>query len=192
MTMTHCPPYFFVLDVESIGLHGDGFAAGWCVVDRGGHEHTSGIAWTMPDHGAGRYDDFRWVQQHVVPALLQDDVPCAVRWTRLRCLRDVRRAVWSTWREWQARGAWMAADVPWPVEARFMAACVDHDEADRGLMPYPMVDVASVRLAAGLDPLDTSPRLEGETPAHNPLADARQSARLLVDALARGAFACAR
>jgi hypothetical protein len=49
--------------------------------------------------------------------------------------------------------------------------------------PYPLVDVASVRLAAGLDPLGAYDRTAGELPVHNPLADARQSARLLLEAL---------
>lgn len=48
---------------------------------------------------------------------------------------------------------------------------------------FMVFDVASVRLAAGLDPLASAPRLDGELPAHDPLRDARQSARLLIEAL---------
>jgi hypothetical protein len=78
----------------------------------------------------------------------------------------------------------LAADCAWPVEARFLAACVDDQPEQRAWEgPYPLIDIASVRLAAGLDPLATVERLPSEMPAHDPLADARQSARLLIEAL---------
>ena len=40
-------------------------------------------------------------------------------------------------------------------------------------------------LCAGMDPMATYDRLPAELPRHDPLADARQSARLLVEALRR-------
>jgi hypothetical protein len=40
-------------------------------------------------------------------------------------------------------------------------------------------------LSAGMNPLATYDRTPSELPRHNPLADARQSARLLSEALAR-------
>jgi hypothetical protein len=74
--------------------------------------------------------------------------------------------------------------VPWPVEAHFLSECVaDRPQEREWQGPYPLLDVASVRLAAGLDPLATVDRLPSELPAHDPLADSRQSARLLVEAL---------
>ena len=47
----------------------------------------------------------------------------------------------------------------------------------------PLYDLASVLLARGEDPLRRSARLTEELPAHHPLHDARQSARLFLDAL---------
>jgi len=74
------------------------------------------------------------------------------------------------------------------VEARFLIQCIEDDHYAREWWgPYPLIDVASLRMAAGLDPLGTEERIEllGELPEHDPLADARQSARLLVDAIGR-------
>jgi hypothetical protein len=161
---------YFVCDVESDGLHGDGFAWGFVVVNGAGIELA---------HGYGRADTDltdQWVVANVAPACL--DVTCAA-------LRELRDAFWLEWQHWQERGALMVADCAWPVEARFMAACVDDDRADREWKgPYPLHDVATARLAAGLDPLAAGNRLAGELPVHNPLADARQSARLWIEALA--------
>jgi hypothetical protein len=73
----------------------------------------------------------------------------------------------------------------WPVEARFLAACVDDNPMTHEWSgPYPLHDLASVLMAAGRDPLAKNERLPGELPEHDPLADARQSARLLLAALA--------
>ena len=85
----------------------------------------------------------------------------------------------EAFKRWK-KGAVLVADHPFPVETRFLDGLTRHGVA----MPYPLIDVASVRLAAGFDPIGTEPRLRNEEPAHNPLADARQSARLLLEALA--------
>lgn len=160
-----------VFDVESNGLHGEGFAVGWVVV----HDQETvaeGIAVSRT------HDPLTpWVVEHVLPAL--------PRWTH-ETEKDVRDRFWGVWIDCCRQGpTLMAADVAWPVEARFLAACVDDHRAEREWDgPYPLVDIASVRLAAGLDPLAEVERLPNELPAHNPLADARQSARLLLEALA--------
>jgi hypothetical protein len=74
------------------------------------------------------------------------------------------------------------ADCPYPVEANFFTTMLK-EQADEWGGPYPFIDVASVRFAAGLAPLETCERLPTELPAHDPLADARQSARLFFEAL---------
>ena len=97
---------------------------------------------------------------------------------------DMRTAFWDWWKSKQDCPV-LVADCPWPVEARFLLACVEDAWPTRNWEgPYPLIDVASVRLAAGLDPLGQGDRLPGELPAHDPLADARQSARLYLEALA--------
>lgn len=175
---------FMVFDVESVGLHGEGFAFGYVVVDLAGRERGAGRVACDPDRCRGTPEGRAWAEANCPGLAIHCDGA-----------RELRRAFWLDWLNWKARGAALAADCPWPVEARFLAACVEderpvirggHNTAasprDRE-GPYPLIDVASVRLAAGLDPLGTDDRRPDELPVHDPLADARQSARLLIEAL---------
>ena len=168
------PNYYMVFDVESLGLHGSGFAAGWVVVDNEGKEHDSGLACTRISEAMCSRETWEWLQTNV-PAMP----------TTHESMRGVRQAFWDAWQRWKANGAVLVADCAWPVEARFLAQCVDDVPASREWTgPYPLHDLASMLLAVGKDPLATYDRLPGELPAHHPLNDARQSARLLIEALA--------
>lgn len=167
------PNLWMVFDVESVGLHGEGFAVGWVVVDARGTEVEARREACPPDAAAGEEGVRGWVR-----------ASCPAFESRHATPAEVRAAFWERWLDWRAAGAGLAADCAWPVEARFLAACVDDDPKARGWAgPYPLHDVATLRVAAGLDPLATSGRLPNELPAHDPLADARQSARLLLEAL---------
>jgi hypothetical protein len=171
---------FFVFDVESIGLHGEGFAVGYVITDDHGTCLEKGIFACSPDRAQGDDNGRPWVMEHVEPAI-----------GRFNCEtpRDVRRRFWNTWLNAKDRARasslnlYMVSDVAWPVEANFLSACI----SDLGLGafdgPYPLIDVSSVRLAKGLNPLGEETRLVLELPLHNPMADALQSARLLHEAL---------
>lgn len=165
-----------VFDVESVGLHGEGYAVGWVVVDETGYEHGSGKLNTALEGVRGTTDGFAWAQKNAMPELpLEESSRC------------VRKRFWAAWLFWKAQGAALAADCCWPVEARFLIQCVeDNFPGSEWQGPYPLIDIGSVRLAVGLDPLGEEGRLEDELPVHCPLADARQSARLLLEALAAG------
>lgn len=170
---------FLVLDVESIGLHGEGFAAGYVVIDAGGVvvEEWSAICPPLAAKSQLHATDasMQWVQANV-PLQPYADTYAGPD--------DLRGAFWLRWMRWKALGATMVADCPWPVEARFLAECVDDRPRDREWEgPYPLLDVASVLYALGGDPLANHDRRPDELPAHHPLHDARQSARLLVAAL---------
>jgi hypothetical protein len=166
------PPYYMVFDVESIGLHGEGFAVGYVVVNRYGETEREGCIAIDPEQCAGTEESRAWIAENVPP--LEATSPTK---------QHLRNAFWHEWRHWADRGAVLAADCAWPVEANFLSACVKLNRAEREWQgPYPLVDVASIRLAAGFDPLGNYPRLPDETP-HHPLGDARQSARLLIEAL---------
>ncbi len=159
---------FFVFDVESIGLHGEAFAVGWVVIDRKGSELTSGLLGANPTDIRGLPGDHLWVRDNV-PELPWRSTP-----------RDVRAGFWNAWMNWRY-DALLVADCGWPVEARFLATCVDDEPLRQG--PYPLHELASFLLAAGMDPLGTYDRKPLELPKHNPLCDARQSARMLITAL---------
>lgn len=159
-----------VFDVESIGLHGEGFAVGYVVVDEAGSEIEAGWAAIDPQRARGAEENREWVRVCVPP--LADT-----------CYGDpavLRTWFWRALRKWQDE-ALVWADCGWPVEAGFLAQCVADMPALREWSgPYPVHEIATAALLAGGDPLAKHDRQENELPQHHPLADARLSARLLV------------
>lgn len=167
---------FFVLDVESVGLFGEGFAAGYAVVDRSKTLQGWGFYCCDPALAGGSDGGRLWVREFI-PSLK----------INVRFPKDVRRHTWEAWLKWKERGAVMVADCPWPVEARFLleAACENADIDSFDGLPYPLLDLASMLAVDGKDPIGKLGRAEDELPEHNPLADAKQSARLLLELLER-------
>lgn len=185
MTTESC---YVVVDAESLGLHGPAFAVGAVAL----------TASAVADYRAGRRahpwveemraacdprpllarcvvedEDRAWLEAHVWPHLGDNLLPSD---------RAVREAFWSFWRRWAERGAWLVADCGWPVEAGLLSACVRDEWPARCYQgPYPMLDLATVLWATGVDPRLTFSREPDELPAHDPLRDARQTARLLCD-----------
>lgn len=165
--MTH-PDLLMFLDVESIGLHGEGFAVGWVVVNAAG-EPQEAQCWSCPPNSAeGSTSDRAWVAANVPPLAVTHGSPTALR-----------AAFWSAWLGWRERGAWLVADCPWPVEANFLSACVrDQGPSAHWKGPYPLLDVSTLVMASGRDPRAEGERsTEAERPAHDPLADAYHSIR---------------
>jgi len=161
-------PFLMFFDVESIGLHGEGFAVGWAVVDAAG-EPLKTQRWSCPPNAAsGAATDRAWVEANVPSFAATHENP-----------RALRAAFWASWLSWHEQGAWLVADCPWPVEARFLSACVD----DQGAVahwqgPYPLLDVSTLVMAAGCDPRTAMERLsEAERPTHDPLADVHHAIR---------------
>jgi hypothetical protein len=166
--------YHMVFDVESNGLHGIGFSVGFVVVDDLGAEVDSGYALCCLDLCREFEALDPWVAENVLPAQGEEGYLTP---------SDIRTWFWDRWLEWKYKGARLYADCPWPVEARFLAACVDDDRAEREWQgPYPLLGVEAYLDMAGLDPTGTFERKGNEIPAHHPLNDARQSARMLVEA----------
>ncbi len=178
------PKLWMVLDVESIGLHGEGYAAGWVVVDSMGKELEARREACPPSAASGTEFGRGWVGLHCPPMADTRMTPA-----------EVRREFWLAWQKWRAQGAVLVADNGWPVEARFLIACVDdvrpvvrgnsRTQPDGGRDregPFPLHELMSFLHAAGISPY-VRKRLPAELPEHDPLADARQSARLLVEAL---------
>jgi hypothetical protein len=187
MTKNMSDKVFMVFDVESVGLHGEGFAVGWCFVDGNGHHianrhgtdrhgfsNDGEIFACNPNEAKGSSEDREWVQRNIPFDQMS-----------LNCLGpgEVRDQFWQAWCYARDRGALLAADCPWPVEANFLRQCVEDDPSRKWEGPYPLIDVASVLLAAEINPLAKQERLTDELPEHDPYRDARQSARLLITAL---------
>lgn len=174
-TLTPNTP-FFVFDVESIGLHGEGFAVA-------GGVYINGIAhsefhFACPANAAGGdTQDRDWVLKNIPAQKITH-----------KTSNEIQDAFWVQWAaaKNQHPGILMAAECGWPVEANFLSSCIyQREEARKFAGPYPCHEIASFMLAAGMDPMATYDRLPSELPKHDPLADARQSARLLFEALHR-------
>ncbi len=164
---------FFVFDVESIGLHGEGFAvAGGVYLENGATQWEFSFACPL-EECAGDDEDRAWVKANVPLLEITHRNP-----------HTMREALWAVWMRAKNMGAVMAAECAWPVEAGFLSACVKQDSAARKFAgPYPLVEISTYLAAAGFDPMATYGRTESEKPQHNPLCDARQSARLLAMAI---------
>jgi inhibitor of KinA sporulation pathway (predicted exonuclease) len=177
---------FLVFDVESRGLYGDGFAVGWVVVDLDGKEYESGLLvsdWHIAK-GLNQVQPDEWLKKNLPPMeithknldqLRFDFFKVLQRWLPNGREKDHQKV----------SGVW--ADWGYPVEAQFLFKCrsTAHwriDEDPSWLMPAPLQEVATVCLVSGLNANDF-PRLQTELPEHNPLNDARHSARILITAI---------
>lgn len=164
---------FMVFDVESIGLHGCDFAVGWVVVNGYGHEVQHGLLACEFNETFGTPESLKWVKEN-----------CPELKATHSCPVEMRDAFWRQWQDWKVQGALLVSDCGWPVEARFLIQCIDeHLKIREWQGPYPLHDLASILLSHGKDPLQKFDRKENELPIHNPLADARQSARILIENL---------
>lgn len=166
-------PFYFCFDVESIGLHGEAFAVGWVVVNRDGDMCFEGLLAVDPAKAVGDDSDRVWVNEHVPPI----EANC-------KSYDFFREEFWRIWLHWKEKGAVMVADCAWPVEANFLRQCILYDTEERRFQgPYPLHNLASIRLAKGEEPTGDYDRIKGELPQHNPLCDARQTARHLIKLL---------
>lgn len=165
---------FFVFDVESVGLHGEGFAvAGGVYLPNGSALWEFQFACPIGEC-VGNEDDMAWVKYNVPTLEITHRSPYAMR-----------DDFWRQWMKAKAEGAVMATDCGWPVEAGFLKACIADNLTRKWDGPYPLHEIASYLASAGMDPLEKYERLAGELPVHHPLCDARQSARLLSIALGK-------
>ena len=153
----------FSFDCESIGLHGETFSVGWVVVHNG-YELTCGHFTVPRSYVLGDQSDREWVDNNV-PVFVPTH----------KSIVSLREDFWALLQTF--KGATILTDCPWPVEANFLTACVQQDPVNRKFTgPYPLVDLNSVLVARGLPQVQD--RLPNELPVHNPICDARQTARI--------------
>lgn len=175
------PPYFLVLDVETVGLFGEPFAFGAVVLNGKTLETEVEVFVACPFSAAkGPPDDKAFVEKEVAPAVyLSDKIPPHRAVTTPDHLRDQFAELWQ---HWQARGAVIVGDHIFPCEAEFLSGMwVERKVSGKAEVPspYPVLDIASMLAMYGRDPVQEFERELEELPRHNPLADARQSARVL-------------
>ncbi len=154
----------FCFDAETDGLYGPVWAVGAVVLD-------SAKGW-LAKFGAQLDPDVvtdPWVRKHVVPA---------VRLGEYSSRELLLNAFWTFWTT-HKDGAVCVADVGTPVEAGLFRACVELDlPARQWEGPYPLHELATALLVAGIDPDADRRELCGYTDLvpHDPVDDATASA----------------
>lgn len=165
------------IDVESNGLHGEAFAVGAVLAQADG---------TLLDDFQGRcpingeVDD--WVKKNVLKAMKDFHQTH----DNARAMRD---AFWQWFIAAKQRADYVMTDNGYPVEARFLIQCQDDDIDNRYWdHAFPMLDLSSMLLQAGIKPLAVKQQFVAEfikgqpILQHNPRFDAWVSALAAIKA----------
>jgi hypothetical protein len=164
----------FSFDVETIGLYGGVFALGACVINEDGVELESLFLKTNHRYVSGTNLNFNFVALKILPSILTKDDNCMSE-------LEIRTKFWNFYIQCKIKYPDMivVVDCGYPCEAGFLRACVNDNISEREfLAPFPLHELGTLILSKGEDPKEERERAQNETPAHNPLCDARQSARL--------------
>jgi hypothetical protein len=95
---------WMVFDVESIGLHGEGFTVAWVVIDAVGNELEACIESCPPSEAKGSEKGREWVRNNCPPLAPTRSTPL-----------EIRQQFWLAWTRWKSKGAVLVADCGWPV-----------------------------------------------------------------------------
>lgn len=167
-----------VFDAESNGLHGPVFAIGGVVVRDGRMAE-----WFFARcHIEGDVDP--WVAANALPALDAGFGGSPVTHDTPRAMRD---DFWR-WLTTPRENTIVAVDCGWPVEAGLLTACVADDPTRAFKGPYPLHEVATFLVAAGMDPLAKYAPIvlpDARDNAHHPVFDAHVSALCVEMAMAK-------
>lgn len=181
--------YIFSLDVECLGLYGPVFSVGVSIIDNSnnGDNHKCEVdnLFLRVDHteliknNTNEYyyndHDVKWVDENVIPAL--GPINC-------NSLLELRNRFWQFYLEAKNKYPNMIviSDCGSPCESGFFRTCIMDDAENRKWNgPYPLHELGTLLLMRGKDPIGTYQRNPNELPKHNPLCDARQSARLWIE-----------
>lgn len=169
---------FFIFDIESLGLYGPGFAFAAGIFDTAGNEAQAAIAHVSitPKMAQGvSKEDLDWVKRNV--KLSPQSRKCPT-------LRELRSYLWACWEDAKREHPGLMMAMAFEAHGQcgnFLRLCAKNAPSKRK-HDEPLT-IASIMFAAGMDPMAEYGRLDNEKPAHNPLADIRQSARLLAEAI---------
>lgn len=159
------------IDAETNGLAGQAFAVAMTLSDHTGElDH---VVYRCPIEEPVN----EWVATNVLPTMEDVEINCNNYAGMLYNLREAR----FPWAE--DGSAATIGHVVWPVEARLLLDMYPGEDIWSG--PYPLIDVASVLLAKGCNPLSVDDYLREhglDLPTgspHHPLYDARAAERCL-------------
>lgn len=160
---------YLAFDVESVGIHGEAFAFGYVVFDLTGKIYREGLFSCPRELCKGEDDDRAWIDANIAPLPITCSNPF-----------ELREEFWKIWTLWKSESVSLVTDCGWPVESRFLIACIDDNPIERNWEgPLPILDIAPMLALLGRDPIATRDRQSTELPVHNPLADSKQTARLM-------------
>ncbi len=158
--------YVLMFDVESISLHGEGFAVAAVVANKRNGIITSNFQ-LLSLEGEAKASD--WVKENILPCLQQMPT-CETS----RELRDKFYEFYMQHKE--TCDVW--SDCNFPVETNFLSAIVaDDHESRQWEMPYPLLDLCTI-VDANIDRINNCG--EGGLIKHNPLHDSIASLRMLL------------
>ena len=133
--------YFFV-DAETDGLYGPFLSVAVVVTDENGEKVDEFSASILVAKDSIKVD---WVRENVFPFLERTEIRVADETALLALFWDF----WMCHRE----NVICIADVPFPVETRLFSRCIGMDREQREFLgPYPLYDLATALLGAGIDP----------------------------------------
>ena len=161
-------PSFLSIDAETDGLYGEAFAIGAAVLSADGE-----VLATFAGKAEEERVESAWVRENSLPHL--SDLP-------VFATRDqLHEAFWAFYLQRREQCV-IVADVPYPVEAGLLRKCVEKNTEERAFLgPFPLIDVASVLYAHGLDPLvDRGEFCGWPGRQHHPLDDAIASGLCLI------------
>lgn len=166
----------FFVDAESDGLYGSVLSVAALVTDEENRELCHFYGAVSPEQTEIRSP---WVRMHVLPMLgmAEEIFPTEAALTE---------AFWQFWLD-HRKTCQCIADVGVPVEARLFSLCVRRDPQVREFLgPYPLLDLSTLLLARGIDPLSDRATLSGLalTP-HDPLNDVRMAAKIWHQAISK-------
>ncbi len=159
-------------DLESNGLHGDVFAVGAVLMDEKGKSLSE---FTGRTKIIDKVD--AWVEKNVMPAIA--DMPITHG-----SYKDLRESFWRWYIDTEPNCDYVLVSNGYPVEYRFLLKCQEENLEERYWQhPFPILDLFSLLIQAGIDPGDKARTKKeimqaGNYSLHHPLHDAKMTALL--------------
>ncbi|OUP50171.1 hypothetical protein [Lachnoclostridium sp. An181] len=155
--------YYVFVDAETDGLYGRFLTVAMLILNREMKEIERRYLGVKKEN---LIVTDKWTKAHVLPVIGGYEE-----------VEDEKQLLEKTWNIWMkyAEHAYAVADVCYPVECRLFQKCVELNRVERMFhAPYPLVDLSSLLLAKGIDPLKNRKELVhniGEEQTHNAMYD---------------------